>query len=102
MSPTEPTVTRNETKHRYEIAVDGEVVGFTEFTGNDAGEQVFFHTEIDPGHEGEGLGSILVGAALADVADRGQTLVPRCSFVARYVQTHEVPGLHVAPDRRNG
>lgn len=90
-----PSVTRNDEKKRYEIHVDDTVAGYTEFRIDDEGRLVFPHTKIDPAFAGRGLGSALVGAALADVAARGETVVPVCPFVVKYVRDNDVPGLTV-------
>ncbi|SCY62612.1 hypothetical protein SAMN05216488_2611 [Microbacterium sp. LKL04] len=93
------TVTRNDEKNRYEIHVDGAVAGYTLFTVDDAGRTVMPHTKIDPAYKGQGLGSTLVADALADLARRGDEVVPQCPFVAGYLAEHDVPGLTVAsPD----
>ncbi|CAN7159906.1 GNAT family N-acetyltransferase [Microbacterium sp. LjRoot45] len=89
------TVERNDAKGRYEIRQGDTVAGFTLFRADDHGRLVFPHTEIDPAFGGRGLGSALVGQALADVAARGETVVPVCPFVVKYVQTHDVEGLDV-------
>lgn len=90
---TEPRVVRNEAAGRYEIRLGDVLGGFTEFRPDAHGRLVFPHTEIDPAFKGENLGEILVGRALADVASRGETIVPRCAYVVRYLRSHEVPGL---------
>lgn len=95
MSEEIVAVTRNDDDARYEIRVDGELAGFTEFEPGDAGRVVFPHTEIDPAFGGRGLGSTLVGEAMADAARRGDTVVPECPFVARYLAEHPVDGLRV-------
>ncbi|MGO4758334.1 GNAT family N-acetyltransferase, partial [Streptomyces sp. 2MCAF27] len=65
-----PVVSREDHKHRYEILVDGQLAGFTEY--RDRGEQrVFFHTEIDDAFAGQGLASFLVQHALTDVRNNG-------------------------------
>lgn len=92
---TEITVSRNEDKERYEIHVDGIVAGYTEFVADRHGRVVFPHTEIDHAFAGRGLGTILVGRAMADMAERGETVVPVCPFVVKYLRKHEVPGLDV-------
>ncbi|WP_425839596.1 GNAT family N-acetyltransferase [Microbacterium sp. PA5] len=89
------TVERNDAKGRYEIRQGDTVAGFTLFRGDDQGRLVFPHTEIDPAFSGRGLGSVLVGRALADVAARGETVVPVCPFVVKYLQSHDVDGLQV-------
>ena len=89
----EMRVRRNDEDGRYEIWVGEALGGFTEFRVDSHGRLVFPHTEIDSAFSGQGLGGILVGQALADVAGRGETVVPRCPFVVRYLQRHEVDGL---------
>jgi predicted GNAT family acetyltransferase len=94
---TEAThVQRNDAESRYEIRVGDVLGGFTEFEPDSHGRLVFPHTEIDPAFKGQGLGSILVEQALADLARRGETIVPRCPFVVRYLHRHEVEGLAIA------
>lgn len=88
-------VVRNDEKSRYEVTVDGKVAGFTEFEADAAGRVIFPHTEVDPAYGGRGLGSILVGEAMADEAERGETVVPVCPFVVKYLKGHEVAGLDV-------
>ncbi len=96
MSDATPTVVRNDDKSRYEVHVDGTVAGFTAFEVDDQGRFVYTHTEVDPAFSGRGLGGTLVGAALADAAARGETVVPVCPFVVKYLHGTEVPGLDVA------
>ena len=49
---------------------------------------VFVHTEVPEGHEGEGAGTRLIAEALDQVRERGQRIVPLCSFVRHYVDQH--------------
>ena len=86
------TVTRNDDAARYEITVEGAVAGFTEIEPDGSGRVVFPHTEIDPAYKGQGLGGILVREALSDAARRGETIVPMCSFVRKYLRENDVPG----------
>ena len=90
-----PRVERNDGASRYEIWVGDVLGGFTEFAPDSHGRLVFPHTEVDPAFKGQGLGGILVERALADVASRGERIVPRCPFVVRYLHRNEVPGLAV-------
>ena len=83
------------TTDRYEIRVDDEVAGFTRFSAAGDGALRFVHTEIDRAFSGRGLGSTLVAQAMADVAARGERVVPLCPFVVAYLREHEVPGLRV-------
>lgn len=49
----------------------------------------FTHTEVPPEAEGEGAGSRLIAGALADARERGLKVVPICSFVRHYIETHD-------------
>lgn len=91
----EITVYRDDPESRYEIRVGDVLAGFTEFVPDERGRLVFPHTEIDPAFGGRGLGTVLVARALADVAARGETVVPRCPFVVKYLRENDVPGLDV-------
>lgn len=91
----EITVYRDDPESRYEIRVGDVLAGFTEFVPDEHGRLVFPHTEIDPAFGGRGLGTVLVARALADVAARGETVVPRCPFVVKYLRENDVPGLEV-------
>jgi len=89
------TVTRNDAAGRYEIHVGDVLGGFTEFEADGRGRLAFPHTEVDPAFKGKGLGTILVGEAMKDVAARDETVVPLCPFVRRFLRETEVPGLTV-------
>jgi uncharacterized protein len=81
-------VTRNDDASRYELRLDGELVGIADYDG-DGDVLVFPHTEIDPRHRGRGLGDLLVGAALDDVRRRGAKVVPTCWFVRDFIDARE-------------
>jgi len=91
----EIAVRRNDDAGRYEVWVGDVLAGFTEFTPDARGRQRFPHTEVDPAFRGRGLAQIVVAEALADEARRGETVVPLCPVVVKYLQEHEVPGLDV-------
>lgn len=90
-----PEVVRNDEKSRYEILLGDTVAGYTAFHPDAHGRLVFNHTVVDPAFEGRGLGKQLVAAAMNDVAARGETVVPVCPFVVRFLNTTEVPGLTI-------
>ncbi|KAF2415223.1 GNAT family N-acetyltransferase [Microbacterium sp. B35-04] len=96
----QPLVTRNEDDRRYEVHVDGVLAGFTVFRADARGRLHFPHTEVDPAFRGRGLAQAVVGEAMTDAARRGETVVPHCPVVAKYLHEHEVPGLTVEwPDQ---
>lgn len=91
---TETTVTRNDDAARYEIHVDGTLAGFTDFERR-PGEIRFTHTEVDPAFRGGGVAEQLAEESLADAAASGQTIVPFCKYIGKYLKTHDVPGADV-------
>ncbi|HEX2577197.1 MAG TPA: GNAT family N-acetyltransferase [Aquihabitans sp.] len=81
----EPTVRHDDERQRYEVLLDGEVVGFADHHPLGDGVEVFPHTVVDPAHEGKGLAGVLVRHALDDVRARGVRVVPSCWYVARWI-----------------
>ena len=92
-------VTHNEARSRYELTVDDQLVGVAQYrrSGN---RLDFTHTEIDPDHEGQGLGSVLVGAALDDVKRHSLTVVPHCRFMRDHIGEHPEQYLALVPAER--
>ncbi|MGY2084547.1 GNAT family N-acetyltransferase [Blastococcus sp. SYSU DS0539] len=83
----ETTVTDVPESDRFEIRDGDRVLGVAAYERR--GETlVFTHTEVDPGAGESGLGSTLVRAALDEVRSRGGSVVPRCSFVAGWIERH--------------
>lgn len=80
-------VRNNPAQSRYELFIDGELVGVTEYvlSGDVA---VMPHTEIAPTLRGHGLGAVLVRGALDDLRGQGKTVVPQCSYVAQFIGAH--------------
>ena len=80
-------VTRNDERNRYELMVDGHLAGVADFVVN--GDVVVLpHTEIDRRRRGQGLGAVLVQAALDDIRTQGRTVVPTCWYVREYIELH--------------
>lgn len=75
-------------RQRFVIEVDGAPVGSSAYRFEGAGTIAFQHTEVDDAVEGRGLGSVLVRAALDEVAGRGLAVLPRCPFVRSFIEAH--------------
>jgi len=84
---TAPTVTRSAERTQYELTVDGEQAGLAAYIDRD-GQRIFHHTEIGENFGGRGLGSTLIGKALADTRSAGLRIVAVCPFVAKYLEKH--------------
>ncbi|MGV9314567.1 GNAT family N-acetyltransferase [Streptomyces sp. NPDC003691] len=82
-----PVVRHADTRHRYEILVDGDRAGLTAYRDRDD-QRVFFHTEIDDAYGGRGLAATLVEQALTDVRATGMRIVPVCPYVAKFLTKH--------------
>ncbi|MDR2566634.1 MAG: N-acetyltransferase [Bifidobacteriaceae bacterium] len=86
---TSPQLTvRNDTEaSQYELLADDTVIGVAEYQVQ-PGALAFVHTVIAPGATGHGLGEALITAALDDARGKGLAVLPYCSFVRHYVETH--------------
>ena len=76
----------NPTTSRFEMA-SGDAVAFVEYMR--AGDRiVLIHTEVPEALSGRGVGSKLVRGTLEAVRTEGLKVVPRCEFVAAYIERH--------------
>ena len=76
----------NPAASRFEMA-SGDAVAFVEYRR--AGDRIVLtHTEVPAALSGQGVGSKLVRGALDAVRAEGLRVVPRCEFVAAYIERH--------------
>jgi uncharacterized protein len=94
--PAEATVTDVPDRDRYELRLDGRLIGLAAYRRR-PGRVAITHTEVDEACTGRGFGSMLAAAALDDARRRGETVVPLCPFVAEYVERHPEYADLVAP-----
>jgi predicted GNAT family acetyltransferase len=78
----------NPTRSRFELLDQDRVIGFAEYHLVRPGVVEMPHTVIDAARRGEGLGDVLLTAALAELSSRGLQVIPACWFVADYLQRH--------------
>jgi predicted GNAT family acetyltransferase len=80
----------NARRSRYELLLDGRVIGFAEYRpgDGDGSHLVFPHTEIVRPLRGRGYGDRLIRGALDDVRRSGRTLEPSCWAVAAFIAEH--------------
>ena len=80
-------VRHNPDRSRYELFVDGELVGIADYLVQ--GDVIVIpHTEIDRDKRGNGLGAVLVRGTLDAVRTTGRTVVPQCWYVAEFIDEH--------------
>ncbi|MET0725694.1 MAG: GNAT family N-acetyltransferase [Leifsonia sp.] len=84
---TEESIRRNDDGDRYEISIDGEIAGYSEFRRIPGGI-VVTHTQTLRAYKGQGVATRLVEWMLADARERGERVVPKCPFVLEYLETH--------------
>lgn len=90
------TVLDQPDRSRFEARTeDGTVVGFIDYrparyTGEDSSsaDLEMIHTEVDPGEEGQGIGTQLVREALDQVRESGRGVMPLCAFVSAFIREH--------------
>ena len=71
---------------RYEVTLDGHVVGLLDYRRGPGGVVHLTHAEVSPKVGGRGIGTKLVQAALDDLAEKNERVVPVCSFVRAFVR----------------
>ncbi|MFD1947200.1 GNAT family N-acetyltransferase [Nocardioides aestuarii] len=80
-------VSDNPDRQRFEVRLDGEIVGFAAYQKTDE-LVVFTHTEVDSNLEGRGIGGQLVRAALDHIREQGLAVLPICPFVQAWMARH--------------
>ncbi|HUO80867.1 MAG TPA: GNAT family N-acetyltransferase [Steroidobacteraceae bacterium] len=83
---------------RFELAV-GAAIAFVDYQRSGR-TLVLRHAEVPAELEGRGVGSRLVRAVLELARARGERVVPRCPFIARYLERHPEYQDLVASDAR--
>jgi predicted GNAT family acetyltransferase len=71
---------------RFELTVDGQLAELVyQVEGN---QLVLIHTEVPGVLGGQGIGGLLVQAAIDRAAAEGLTIVPRCPFARHWLERH--------------
>lgn len=83
------TVTDDPGANRYEARVGGseKAAGFAQYLRTH--ELIaFVHTEVDPAHEGQGIGAALVRESLDEARAAGLRVLAVCPFYSGYISRH--------------
>ena len=79
-------VVNNESAGRFEIDIEGQIAVSNYRRRDD--RIVFTHTEVPEQFEGRGIGNRLAVAALDFAREEGLRVVPRCRFIAAFIERH--------------
>jgi predicted GNAT family acetyltransferase len=82
----EPQVIDNPSRSRFEIEIDGHLAELLYERHGD--RLVLVHTEVPDALSGRGLGGKLVTAAVDTAEAKGLTIVARCPYAKRWLETH--------------
>ena len=77
----------NPARSRFEM-VSGDAVAFVAYSRVGGDRIALLHTEVPEVLSGKGVGSTLVRGVLDALRAEGSKVVPRCEFVAAYVERH--------------
>lgn len=80
-------IERNDAAQQFE-AYDGDTLAGLLAYIPGPGRVELVHTEVKPEFRGRGIGEALADAALRAARAAGETVVPSCPFVARYMREH--------------
>ena len=86
-TPTkQPDISNRQERHQYELDIDGKLAAWIHYRmrGEDTIELV--HTEVKPGHEGQGLASKIASFAFDDARSRGLKVIPTCTYLQNFLQ----------------
>ena len=80
-------VTDQPEDSRYAARVDETLAGIAAYELSE-GLVTFTHTVVEDAYEGQGIGGALARTALDDARRRGLAVVPRCPFIASWIERH--------------
>jgi predicted GNAT family acetyltransferase len=76
----------NVEMHRFEMSIGDELaVSYYSMEGN---RTTLLHTEVPPQFSGQGVGSHLAHEVFEILRNRGQRVVAKCPFMAKYAAKH--------------
>ncbi len=79
--------------HEFVLRIDGERLGFLEFTRPEVGLMRIEYVEVSPELRGTGLGRQLVAKAVEFARDAGLRVVPICSYARAVIERDPVMSL---------
>ncbi|RYE16318.1 MAG: N-acetyltransferase [Sphingobacteriales bacterium] len=86
MKYEEIELTNNEAIHNFELIVDGYRSYIEYLRKND--KYYLVHTGVPEALEGKGVGTALLEKTLQYLEEKGQKIVPMCTFIQLYLKRH--------------
>lgn len=84
----EPTVIDNKEKHRFELHLGDDLVGFSDYEQR-LDQLSLVHVEVNPDQQGTGLASVLMQRSIDLIrADGSKKIVPVCSYATMWMKRH--------------
>jgi uncharacterized protein len=86
----------NPERGRFELLEEGRLIGMAAYavvpaSDSEAERIVFYHTEVRPEYEGQGLAGRLAAHALDAAVAAGRTVVALCPYIRAYLRRHPEP-----------
>ncbi|MCC3274162.1 N-acetyltransferase [Arthrobacter sp. zg-Y462] len=95
MTSKDISVSRNDGLDRYELRLDGELVGVADYE-RQPDAVALTHTEMEPAYRHQGYSSKLARYAVEDIVSEGKRVKPYCSYMATYLGKHPEYSHHVS------
>lgn len=73
-------------RHRYEIEIDGKKAAEIVYRPHGVGVIELLHTQVLPGHEGQGLAAQIATFAFEDARRRGLKVMPTCEYIQGFLR----------------
>lgn len=86
--PTSADVIDNPGQRRFELALEGEDIAAAYYRHDENGHIVLTHTEVPSEYGGRGFASTLAQGVFDIARKRGDKLVLKCPFMAKWFARH--------------
>ena len=80
-------VRHDEEQHRFQVDLGDGSIALAAY--NRLSHAIMFtHTEVPRGHEGQGIGTMLIKAGLGYAREQQLKVIPTCQFFGAYMRRH--------------
>lgn len=84
-APVAEELIDNTRQGRFELLRDGELAGWLYYTHLKPNRYALRHTEVEAGHQHQGVGGVMVRRVLDEIRSREGTITAICPFVVDYL-----------------